>query len=147
MYGTGNPYQQEQIKKPEPPKVDFAPRTIIRIEHPVSGKGPFTHDGGRLGFPSDAMNVMKEPQEFGVSALQHGAGWHYAFTDSMAMMRAVRSLVSLRQYGFHIQALESKEHIVLPDGQVAFIKDKSTVSVSLPIHEFPFEDYCGDVDE
>lgn len=56
-------------------------------------------------------------------------------------MSAVKSLVMLREYGFHFAIYDSHEHVVLPDGQVAFIKDQAVRVETYPVHEFPFENY------
>ncbi|HEX9136130.1 MAG TPA: hypothetical protein VF905_04185 [Nitrospirota bacterium] len=113
---------------------------LFRIEHPESRQGPFTHNAGRGRFASDAMVYMKEPQEM-CEGLRCGAPHHYAFESPAHLMAAIQSFVLLREYGFHIAVYDSNEHIVLPDGQVAFIKDKAVMVESHEMHEFPFENY------
>ncbi len=125
--------------------VETAPRLVFRIEHPESGKGPFTHDAGRGRFASDAMVWLHEPQEF-YKNLGYGMGFHYAFKSISVLWGAVTSLVLLRECGFHIQVWESQEHVVLPDGQVAFTKSKARLVRADLVHEFPFEDYFEDDD-
>lgn len=56
-------------------------------------------------------------------------------------MGAIQSFIMLREYGFNISVYESNEHIFLPDGQVAFMRDQSKLIEAHPIHEFPFENY------
>lgn len=116
------------------------PMKVFRIEHPESGQGPFTHDAGRGRFASDAMVYLVEPQEM-CSHLRSGSGYHYAFESMPILMAAIQSFVLLREYGFHISVYDSNEHIVLPDGQVAFDLDKATKVESHQMHEFPFENY------
>lgn len=115
------------------------PRMVFRIEHPVSGRGPFTHDAGPV-FASDAMVWLHEPQEF-YRGLGSGLGFHYAFKSINVLWGAVQKTVLLRELGFHIQVWESQEHVVLPDGQVAFTKSKAKLVRSDEIHEFPFEEF------
>jgi hypothetical protein len=113
---------------------------VFRIEHPESGKGPFTHNAGRGRFASDAMVYLKEPQEM-CKRLRSGAPHHYAFKCMESLMGSIQRFVLLREYGFHISVYESKEHIVLPDGQVAFIHEKAAKLCSHEMHLFPFEEY------
>ena len=113
---------------------------LFRIEHPESGQGPFTHQAGRGRFASDAMVYLTEPQEM-CSHLRSGAAHHYAFESPEKMMGAIERFILLREYGFHFSVYESHEHIILPDGQVAFIKEKAIRLESYPVHEFPFENY------
>lgn len=86
------------------------------------------------------MVYLKEPQEM-CKSLGCGSPHHYAFENPLRMDAAIQSYVLLREYGFHIAVYDSNEHIVLPDGQVAFIREKATKINSYPIHEFPFENY------
>lgn len=119
----------------------YEPMKVFRIEHPDSGKGPYTHHSGRGLFASDAMRNLAEPSEFKGVDLRHCSGYHFAFKDMDVLMWAVQNSVLLREYGFHFSVYESNEHLVLPDGQVAFVKDKAKMLASYQIHEFPFDDY------
>lgn len=87
------------------------------------------------------MVCLAEPGDFNAPQLKQGAPHIYAFEDALKLWSAVNSLVMLREYGFHIAIYDSEEHVVLPDGQVAFIKDKAVKVESYEIHEFPFENY------
>lgn len=87
------------------------------------------------------MVYLTEPQEMYKPLGRGGCPHHYAFIGIAELMGAIQSFVLLREYGFHISVYESTEHIVLPDGQVAFIKDKSTQVETHQMHEFPFENY------
>lgn len=131
---------REGILKPVVIPTSREPLKVYRIEHPDSGKGPFTHDSGRGRFASDAMRYITEPQDM-ASNLRIGSPHIFAFETPWVLMEAVQSLVMLREYGFHISVYDSNEHIVLPDGQVAFIKDKSVREATYPICDFPFEDH------
>lgn len=131
---------RDGVIKPTVIATSHEPMKVYRIEHPESGKGPFTHDSGRGRFASDAMRYITEPQDM-ASNLRIGCPHHYAFTTPWTLMEAVQSMVLLREYGFHISIYNSTEHIVLPDGQVAFIKDKSVRESTYEICEFPFEEY------
>lgn len=119
---------------------EYTPREVYRIEHPESGQGPFTHQSGRGLFASDAMVYMKEPQEM-CEGLRCGSSHHYAFVSMDILMRNVQRFVLLREYGFHFSVYESNEYLILPDGQVAFIMEKSKRLLTTPVHEFPFENY------
>jgi hypothetical protein len=113
---------------------------VYRIEHPESRQGPFTHNAGPGRFASDAMVYLTEPQDM-ASNLRIGTGHHYAFKSIEHLMAAIQSFVLLREYGFHISVYESNEHVVLPDGQVAFMRDKAKMLESHEMHEFPFENH------
>jgi hypothetical protein len=102
--------------------------------------GPFTHNAGRGRFASDAMVYMTEPHEM-CKGLRIGSPHYYAFKSMPHLMAAIQSYVLLREYGFHIAVYDSNEHIVLPDGQVAFIMEKATKLASHELHDFPFEEY------
>lgn len=125
--------------------VETEPRLVFRIEHPVSGRGPFTHDAGPNVFASDAMVWLHEPQEF-YRSLGAGMGFHYAFKSINVLWGAVQKMVLLRELGFHIQVWESQEYVVLPDGQVAFTKSKAKLVRSDMVHEFPFEEFFEEVE-
>lgn len=112
---------------------------IFRIEHSESGKGPFSHQCERNRFASDAMVYMTEPQDMSPNIDRRG--FHYAFDSMEHCMGAIQSVVLLREMGFNISVYESHEHVVLPDGQVAFTKSKAIRLETYPIHLFPFEEY------
>ena len=120
---------------------EYDKRLVFRIEHPESGKGPYTHNSGRGIFASDAMVCLAEPNDFNAPQLRIGSPHRYGFESIEKLFAAVQSLVLLRELGFHITVYESNEHVVLPDGQVAFIKEKSVQLRSNEIHEFPYDDY------
>lgn len=128
------------VEKPVQPKTSHELLKIYRIEHPESGKGPFTHNAGVGRFASDAMVYMTEPHEM-CEGLRCGCPHYYAFETMGHLMASIERFVLLREYGFHIAVYESNEHIVLPDGQVAFIMEKANKLSSHEIHEFPFEEY------
>lgn len=86
------------------------------------------------------MVYLTEPQEM-CPRLGCGSGYHYAFESLEHLMGSIQRFVLLREYGFHISVYDSNEHIVLPDGQVAFDKEKSERIETHPMHEFPFENY------
>lgn len=141
-YNKGTYSKQVAIQaKPARIETEYTLRRVFRIEHPESGKGPFVHNAGPGRFASDAMVCLAEPSEFNAPQLRGGSGHIYAFIDPWALMSAVHSLVILREYGFHFTIYDSNEHVVLPDGQVAFVKDKAKKIASYPVHEFPFDDY------
>lgn len=114
------------------------PRTIYRLEHPESGKGPYTHTS-RAGFASDAMRYITEPIEMGYRGMM---GHHFAFDSVASLWSAIDRLVLLSEFGFHIQTYEVTECLVFEDGQVAFSKDKSTLISSVRVREFPFRDHA-----
>lgn len=117
-------------------------RRVFRIEHPESGQGPFTHQGKRVRFASDAMRLLKEPQDFNVTGVSlTGGGWHYAFDSAERMMGAIDRFVLLREEGFHFAVYDTSYHVVLPDGQVAFDKTTAVLVGTHECHEFPYEDY------
>lgn len=89
------------------------------------------------------MVCLAEPGDFDAPQLRTGSPHIYAFDDCLKLWSSVNSLVLLRECGFHIAIYDSEEHVVLPDGQVGFIKDKATKISSHEIHEFPFEDYIN----
>ena len=126
----------------EIPVFTTVPTRVFRIEHPISGKGPFTHDE-RKGhrFPSDAMVLLKEPQDYKTLQLGYNSRHYYAFKDVKTMMRSIQSFVTLREFGFHFSEYESVESIIMPCGQVAFALDKATKIRSLPVHEFPLDEF------
>ncbi|MGE8452778.1 MAG: hypothetical protein ACN6OP_19590 [Pseudomonadales bacterium] len=134
------PYKRLDNPKLAKIVVETEPRMVLRIEHPESKRGPFTHDAGRGRFASDAMVWLHEPQDFHKS-LGSSTGYHWAFRDSEVLLGAVARMVLLREYGFHIQVYESVEHVVLPDGQVAFRKEKARLVRADAPQDFPFEDY------
>ena len=114
---------------------------VFRIEHPESGRGPFTHDTGRNIFAADAMVYLNEPQEMCKGLGRGGCPLIYAFDSAERMMAGIDRFILLRECGFHFSVYESHYHIVLPDGQVAFDKDKATRLETYPVAEFPFENY------
>lgn len=114
---------------------------VFRIEHPESGQGPFTHQTGRGIFAADAMVYMKEPQEMCKGLGRGGCPLRYAFDSPETMMGNIERFILLRECGFNFSVYESHYHIVLPDGQVAFSKEKATLLETHPVAEFPFENY------
>jgi hypothetical protein len=87
------------------------------------------------------MVYLTEPCEFNAPQLSTGSPHIYAFVDVRTMLAAIQRFALLREYGFHFAIYESNEHVILPDGQVGFIKDKATKLESWPVHEFPFDNY------
>lgn len=117
-------------------------RIVFRVEHSVSGKGPFTHGHDKGIWASDAMRYMEEPTDFpGVKAHVGSRHW-YAFTDAKTMLHNIDRFVILRELDFLFSVYESKEHLVFPDGQVAFVMSKATKLKSYNVANFPFEEYC-----
>lgn len=127
-----------RINNPDKPKLvhSVSEMTVWRIEHPESGRGPFTHES-RRGFASDAMVCLTEPIEHGY----RGIGQHYGFNSVKAMLMSIERLTLLHEHGFHIQTYKSTDHTVLPDGQVAFLKSKAELLESVPVKEFPFRNH------
>lgn len=87
------------------------------------------------------MVCLAEPSDFNAPQLHYGGGHHYAFVDPWKMMAAISSLVLLSEMNFHFAIYDSQEHVVLPDGQVAFVMSKATKVETYPVREFPFENY------
>lgn len=107
---------------------------IYRIEHPESGKGPFTHTGKR-GFASDAMHCIAEPIEMGYS----GAGYHhFGFDSKKSMRRAIMRYSVLAEHGMQILVFSSSEQIIFEDGQVAFRRENATLLERHDITSFDF---------
>lgn len=87
------------------------------------------------------MVWLTEPSEFKGAGLNDFTGHIYAFISPEKMMAAIDRFIVLRELGFYFQEWESSEHKVLPDGQVAFFREKSKLIGEWPCHEFPFDNY------
>lgn len=85
------------------------------------------------------MSVLLEPEDMvrGIRSDQ----WHYAFVSFKHLFSNIINLTMLKENGFHVSIYESDEHIVMPDGQVAFKFHQSELIETYPIHLFPFELY------
>lgn len=83
------------------------------------------------------MVCLTEPIEYGY----RGMGQHYGFNSVKAMFMSIDRLTLLHEHGFHIQTYTSRDHTVLPDGQVAFLKSKAELLESVPVKEFSFHNH------
>lgn len=102
---------------------------IFRIEHPDTGKGPFTHfsENGVDGY-GRFMRYMKEPNEFKHSKPYHYGVHYFGFSGEEYLLAATQDRWKLHDVGFRVVVLEvGDEHCIeYPDGQVAFIRKHAT---------------------
>ena len=56
-------------------------------------------------------------------------------------MRSIDRFMILRELEFRFTIYESNEHLIFPDGQVAFVKEKAVLKETYKVDEFPYEEF------
>lgn len=84
---------------------------------------------------------MDEPGDFPGAKAHVGTRHWYAFVSAQEMMRSIQKFMILRELDFRFTVYESNEHMIFPDGQVAFVKEKAVLKKTYLVSEFPYEEY------